>query len=96
MTRFLRALHLFASRYSTPARPEWTAADQAALTTFLRTGAGSRLRATLISQIAEANERAAFSGKPFDCGWACGYRGLWAWFESLASLQPPPSDGDES
>jgi hypothetical protein len=94
MIRFFRALLTFASRtrWSTP--PEWTEADSRSLATFLSSPSGAKLSAILHSEIAAANERAAMSGgatpnrTAFDCGWACGYRGLYAWFESLSAPAP--------
>jgi hypothetical protein len=90
MTRFLhrlRAAWLFARHGGWCPQPEWTADDREALRRFLATEAGSKLRLILMSHIAAANEKAAMTATPFECGWACGYRGLWAWFQSL-SLSP--------
>ncbi len=98
MRRFLRALLVFARRSTWTAPPEWTEADARALATFLATLAGAKLRGILHSEIGSANERAAMSeGAAFECGWACGYRGLHAWFESLAAsgFDEPASAVDE-
>jgi hypothetical protein len=99
MLRFLRAFLTFAARSRWSAPPEWTEADARALATFLGSSSGAKLRAILHSEIATANERAAMSGgatpakTAFDCGWACGYRGLYAWFESL-SARPAAEPGE--
>jgi hypothetical protein len=91
MIRFLRAILTFASRSRWSAPPEWTDTDSRALAAFLTSSSGAKLRAILHSEIAAANERAAMSkGAAFDCGWACGYRGLFAWFESLSAPAPTP------
>jgi hypothetical protein len=86
MKRFLRALAIFTARTRWFAPPDSLEPDARALATFLATPAGAKLRAILHSEIATANERAAMrKGHPFDAGWACGYRGLYAWFESLSA-----------
>lgn len=91
MKRFLRALSIFAARSRWSAPPEWAEADARALATFLASPAGAKLRAILLGEIATANERAAMSkGGAFECGWACGYRGLYAWFESLSAPAAEP------
>lgn len=82
--RLLRALLLFLRRASWSPATEWTSADARALATFLGTPAGAKLQAILRNEITAANERAAMKAAPFDCGWACGYRGLFAWFQSLS------------
>src|SRR3954469_17721618 len=82
--RLLRALVLFLRRASWSPTPEWSAADARALATFLATPAGAKLQEILRQEIAAANERAAMKAAPFECGWACGYRGLFAWFQSLS------------
>ena len=99
MKRFIRALALFTARTRWSAPPEWSDADARALATFLGSAPGQKLRAILHSEIASANEGAAMSkGAAFECGWACGYRGLYAWFESLsapaASPEPETADSD--
>ena len=84
---------LFARRSEFVPRPEWTKADAEALRAFLTTGTGQRLQATMISEIGAANERAAMKAAAFECGWACGYRALYAWFEALSAK---PAAADES
>ena len=93
--RLLRALALFLRHASWSPTPEWTAADARVLATFLGTPAGARLQLILHNEITAANERAAMKAAPFECGWACGYRGLFAWFQSLSqpvetSAEPDP------
>ena len=91
--KLLRALLLFLRRASWTPAPDWTAADARALAGFLATPSGAKLQAFLRNEIASANERAAMKALPFDCGWACGYRGLFAWFQSLsipADAEPEP------
>ena len=90
MNRLLRALAIFTRHVRWSAPPDWSEADGRALAGFLASPAGAKLREILRSEIASANERAAMSkGAAFECGWACGYRGLYAWFESLAQVMPP-------
>lgn len=97
--RLLRSLALFLRRVPWQSVPEWTAADARALATFLATPAGEKLQEILRQEISAANERAAMKAAPFECGWACGYRGLFAWFQSLsapiATNDAPDSDGLE-
>ena len=92
--RLLRALLLFLRRASWAPAPEWTAADARALATFLGTPAGTKLQAILRNEITAANERAAMKAMPFECGWACGYRGLFAWFQSLSVPVETPDAPD--
>ena len=92
--RTLRALLLFLRRVNWTPAPEWTAADARALATFLHTPAGAKLQSILHQEIAAANERAAMKAAPFECGWACGYRGLFAWFQSLSVPVEPPEGPD--
>src|SRR5690242_19658337 len=81
----LRTLLLFSRRLPQPPRPEWTPADADLLHRFLQSHTGAKLRHTLISEISAATDRAAMKATPFECGWACGYRGLYAWFEALSA-----------
>lgn len=97
MKRFLRALAIFTARTRWSAPPDWQEADARALATFLGSPTGAKLRSILHGEIATANERAAMSGSStpsktaFNCGWACGYRGLYAWFESLTATSNHPN-----
>ncbi len=97
--RFLRSFRaaLFFARHAgyCPA-PEWTPADREALARFLGTGTGARLRMTLTAYITAANERAAVKATPFECGWACGYRGLWAWFQTLSQAGADAGTSEDS
>jgi hypothetical protein len=86
--RFVRALSHFLRRASWRPPADWTDADSRALAAFLQTESGARLQRFLCNEICAANERAAMKATPFDCGWACGYRGLYAWFQSLSDIQP--------
>jgi hypothetical protein len=93
MKRFLQSLAMFLRRTSWTAPPDWNEAEARALASFLGSPAGAKLRVILQSEIASANERAAMSkGAAFECGWACGYRGLYAWFESLSAPSAPEPD----
>ena len=94
MMRFLRALILFAKR--TPVLPcvAWEAEDARRLQAFLCTETGRKLSLQLVAHIAEANERAAMKAAQFECGWACGFRGLWAVFQSLSV--PPAVQEEQS
>jgi hypothetical protein len=92
--RLLLALSLFLRRASWSPAPEWTAADARALATFLATPAGAKLQTILRNEITAANERAAMKAAPFECGWACGYRGLFAWFQSLSQPADSPAEPD--
>ena len=83
--RIFCALVTFLQRTTWSPAPEWSEADARALATFLRSPAGAKLQVFLRNEVASANERAAMKATPFDCGWACGYRGLLAWFEALGS-----------
>ena len=86
--RILRAILLFLRHTSwLPARA-WTPADARALASFLASSTGRKLLRLLRGEIGAANERAAMKAAAFDCGWACGYRGLYAWFESLSAREP--------
>jgi hypothetical protein len=76
---------LFCRKAPLAQKPEWTPENAEILARFLQGPTGARLRAALIAEIAAANERAAMKAAPFDCGWACGYRGLYAWFEALSA-----------
>jgi hypothetical protein len=81
-----RAFNLFYGRVSLTPAPEWTEEDARHLAWFLGAATGRKLSAILTNEIAAANERAALSkGSAFDCGWACGYRGLLAWLQALAA-----------
>lgn len=94
MKRWWRAIAVFVRRANWTQPPEWTEADARALGSFLGSATGAKLQKILRSEIASANERAAMSkGAPFECGWACGYRGLHAWFESLSAR---PAEGTEA
>lgn len=88
-----RAFRLFLRQALWAPAPEWEAADAQALAAFLSTGTGIRLQRFLRNEIASAHERAAMKATAFDCGWACGYRGLLAWFESLSV---PPFESEEA
>jgi hypothetical protein len=92
--RLLRALILFLRHASWSRAAEWTAADARALATFLGTPAGAKLQTILRNEITAANERAAMKAEPFECGWACGYRGLFAWFQSLSVPAETPAEPD--
>lgn len=92
--RLLRALLLFVRHTSWSPAPEWTAADARSLATFLATSSGAKLQAILRNEITAANERAAMQAAPFACGWACGYRGLFAWFQSLSVPAEAPAEPD--
>ena len=84
--RLQRAFKLFHSRASLTPAPEWTEEDARHLAWFLGAATGRKLSAILTNEIAAANERAALSkGSAFECGWACGYRGLLAWLQALAA-----------
>lgn len=82
---FIRAFLVFWRGYRPAIQPEWSKADTIALASFMRSGTGRRLDATMRSQIAAANELAAMRATPFQCGWACGYKGLYVWFEALSA-----------
>jgi hypothetical protein len=92
--RLLHALILFLRRASWSPAAEWTAADARALATFLGTPSGAKLQTILRNEITAANERAAMKAAPFECGWACGYRGLFAWFQSLSLPAEMPAEPD--
>ena len=98
--RILRAILLFLRHTSWLPAPAWTSADARALATFLATSTGRKLLRLLRSEIGAANERAAMKAAAFDCGWACGYRGLLAWFEALstaaAAEEEPSAPEDHS
>jgi hypothetical protein len=84
--RLERAFKLFYRRTAPTPAPEWTEEEARHLAWFLQTATGRKLQAILTNEIAAANERAAMSkGSAFECGWACGYRGLIAWFQALAA-----------
>lgn len=82
--RLIRATLCFLRRTGFSPRPQWLPQDAKVLAQFLRTPTGLRLAMILQSEIIEANERAAMKAQPFECGWACGYRGLFAWFQALS------------
>ena len=85
MKRLGRALLIFLQHTRWQPAPEWEEVDARALQQFLATSTGRKLVATMTTEVAAANERAAMSrGGAFECGWACGYRGLLAWFEALS------------
>lgn len=69
--------------------PAWLTSDARALASFLTSATGQKLTHLLTSEIAAAHERAALSkGSAYECGWACGFRGLLAWFHSLSASAP--------
>lgn len=94
--RLLRAFLLFVRRSRWQSFPEWEEVDSRALASFISSRTGAKLMLTMQNQIVEANERAAMSkGSAFECGWACGYRGLFAWFQSL-SVTPAVQEENEA
>lgn len=96
MMRVLQAVGMFLRRAPWAAAPEWTEVDERALRGFLGTSTGRKLMGTITQEIAVANERAAMSkGAAFECGWACGYRGLLAWFQALAGEAETVEVADE-
>lgn len=100
MIRFLRACFSFARRMPFWPRPEWTPEDARTLAAFFNTMTGRKLLFLLRNEIIVQNERAAFAATPRECGWAMGFRGLYAWFEALSSAadaqqqSPVDTEGD--
>lgn len=102
MIRRIKAMLLFARHggLAQPVPPDfWTEADARQLQSFLGTTAGAKLRAVFRAHIAANCEAAAHSAAPFQCGWAVGYKALWAVFmtlsrEGVAPAQESPDEND--
>lgn len=94
--RLLRALLIFLRAAPLVSPPAWNAGDAKVLEGFLASQTGRKLLAIMRSEIAAANERAAMGrGDAFLCGWACGYKGSLAWFESLSAAAPAETGASE-
>ncbi len=95
LLRFIAAMILFARVTRWAPAPRWTLEDAAALSKFLQSPCGYRLRAHLQAQIAVQNEGAARAGTPAACGVACGYKAIWAMFQTLSHVRELPDESSE-
>ncbi len=96
MLRWVRAFYLFASHARYVPAPEWTDEDSANLAKFLTTASGIKLRMKLEANIAAMNEEATFKSTAYACGWARGYRALWAYFQALSPARELSGDPEVS
>jgi hypothetical protein len=96
--RFFFAMILFARRARYSPAPTWTIEDAASLAKFLQSPCGLKLKMHLAAQIAAQNEEAARVGDAKACGWACGYKALWAMFQtlSLSHVRELPDDTEDA
>lgn len=96
--RFLRAFLVFVRRCRFRTEMEWTTADAKGLQAFMSSHTGRKLQVMLENEVIAANERAAMTrGEAFECGWACGFKGLLAWFEAFqAQSEGSPASSEDA
>lgn len=97
LIRHLRAALLFARHQAWVDRPDWTADDAGALTEFLGTRTGAKLRDYLINLALVQQSRAlgSSSNLKFEAGYCTGQKATIAAITTLADLQQFTERGED-
>lgn len=100
MIRRLRAMWLFAQHFPLcPEQcPQWERDDAVALNHFLNSATGRKLVLTIRYQEQASNATAVLKHDrhEYASGWAAGFRGALAWFQSLSETRTPqPTQPEE-
>jgi hypothetical protein len=89
MIRWLRACVLFARlvRFQSPVA--WTDDDTAALHALMGSDIARRFMQAMHAHSWGLQDHAVLSAKPFDCGFAAGFRAALAAINSFSAIVPP-------
>lgn len=96
MMRYIKAMLAFARYQEWVEQPEWTKEDGVALTRFLGSNTGLKLKASLLNGVLRQQNNACTSENNVDrsIGYANGFRGCASFIESLAAAGVDNQDSE--